>query len=197
MREMVKMVIVLTVLSSVSGGLLAAIRNNTQDRIDGQVLKFVKGPAIEKIMEGASNDPINDRFAVEVGDEEKFFFVGVFDGEPKVVAFESKGSGYGGDVGVMVGVNVETGKIHAVSVTTHNETPGLGARVETHTDFKNQFRDVAIGTQTKVRKDGGNITAMSGATITSRAVCTAVREAGDLYAEVKPQIKKQLSNFSG
>lgn len=126
MREMVKMVIVLTLLSSLSGGLLAAIRNNTQDRIDSQVLKFVKGPAIQRIMEGAANNPIADRFAIQIDDTKKNFFVGVFDGEPKVVAFETKGSGYGGDVGVMVAVNVETGKIRGVSVTTHNETPGLG-----------------------------------------------------------------------
>ncbi len=100
MREMIKIVIVLTLLSCCSGGLLAAIQNNTQDRIDNQVLKFVKGPAIEKIMEGASNNPINDRFSIQVDDEgEKNFFVGVFEGEPRVVAYETKGGGYGGDVG--------------------------------------------------------------------------------------------------
>ncbi len=197
MREMIKMVIVLTVLSSLSGGLLAAIRNNTQERIDSQVLKFVKGPAIQKILEGATNNPINDRFAIPVDEEEKNFFVGVFEGVPKVVAFETKGGGYGGDVGVMVAVDVKTGKIHGVSVTTHNETPGVGARVETHEDFKSQFKGVPIGTETKVKKDGGDITAMSGATITSRAVCTAVRRAGDLYEKAKPQIKQQLSSFSG
>ncbi len=197
MREMIKMVVVLTVLSTVSGGLLAAIRSGTQERIDSQVLKFVKGPAIEKIMEGASNNPIKDRFSLKAGEAEKNFFVGVFDGSPGVVAFETKGSGYGGDVGVMVAVNVETGKIHGVSVTTHNETPGVGARVETHEDFKNQFNGVPIGTETKVKKDGGGITAMAGATITSRAVCTAVRKAGDFYEKVKPKIKKKLSTFSG
>ncbi|HMA67775.1 MAG TPA: RnfABCDGE type electron transport complex subunit G [Desulfosalsimonadaceae bacterium] len=197
MREMVKMVLVLTILSSFSGGLLAAIRNNTQDRIDSQVLKFVKGPAIQKIMEGASNNPIQDRFALQVEGKEKNFFVGVFDGAPRVIAFETKGSGYGGDVGTMVAVNVKTGRIHGVSVTTHNETPGVGARVETHEDFKNQFRGIEIGTETKVKKDGGGITAMSGATITSRAVCTAVRKAGDLYNKVKPRIREQLSTFSG
>jgi len=197
MREMVKMVIVLTILSSFSGGLLAAIRNNTQDRIDSQVLKFVKGPAIQKILAGATNNPINDRFSIPVDDEEKNFFVGVFDGAPKIVAFETKGGGYGGDVGVMVAVNVETGKIHGVSVTTHNETPGLGAKVETDEDFKNQFVGVPLGTDTKVKKDGGDITSISGATITSRAFAAAVRKAGELYEKVKPQIKQKLSNFSG
>ncbi|MFO7839272.1 MAG: RnfABCDGE type electron transport complex subunit G [Desulfosalsimonadaceae bacterium] len=197
MREMVKMVLVLTILSSFSGGLLAAIRNNTQDRIDSQVLKFVKGPAIKKILEGASNNPIQDRFSLQVDGTERNFFVGVYEGEPGVVAFETKGSGYGGDVGTMVAVNVRTGKIHGVSVTTHNETPGVGARVETHEDFKKQFQGVEIGTETNVKKDGGDIIPMAGATITSRAVCTAVRRAGNLYNKVKPRIQKQLSTFSG
>jgi electron transport complex protein RnfG len=195
---MIKMVIVLTILSGFSGGLLAAIESSTEDRIEGQVLKFVKGPAIEKIMQGADNDPINDRFSLEVQGGEKNFFVGVYDGEPNVVAFETMGSGYGGDVGVMVAVNVETGEIRGVSVTTHNETPGLGALVETDEDFKNQFKGVAIGTETKLEKENGDIMAMSGATITSRAVCTAVRKAGDVYQKAKPQIQEKLSTvFSG
>jgi len=197
MREMIKMVIVLTILSGFSGGLLAAIESNTEQRIESQVLKFVKGPAIEKIMEGSDNDPINDRFAIDMQEESKNFFVGVFDGKPNVVAFETMGGGYGGDVGVMVAVNVETGDIHGVSVTTHNETPGLGARVETNEDFKNQFKGVEIGTDTKVKQAGGNISAMSGATVTSKAVCTAVRKAGDVYQQAKQQIKDKLSTFSG
>lgn len=197
MREMIKMVIVLTILSGFSGGLLAAIESNTEQRIESQVLKFVKGPAIEKIMEGSDNDPINDRFAIDMQEESKNFFVGVFDGKPNVVAFETMGGGYGGDVGVMVAVNVETGDIHGVSVTTHNETPGLGARVETNEDFKNQFKGVEIGTDTKVKQEGGNIAAMSGATVTSKAVCTAVRKAGDVYQQAKQQIKDKLSTFSG
>jgi len=197
MREMVKMVIVLTLLSSFSGGLLAAIRNNTQERIDSQVLKFVKGPAIQTIMEGADNNPIQDRFAIPVGETEKNFFVGVFEGKPNVVAFETKAGGYGGDVGVMVAVNVETGKIHGISVTTHNETPGLGARVETDADFKSQFDGVPVGTEIQVKKDGGDITALSGATITSRAVTRAVTKAGQLFEKVKPKIMEELSTFSG
>ena len=65
MREMIKMVVVLVILSSFSGGLLAAVRNSTKDKIELQQLTFVKGPAIKSILEGASNDPIVDRFNIE------------------------------------------------------------------------------------------------------------------------------------
>ena len=197
MREMIKMVIVLTVLASLSGGLLAAVKNNTQERIDSQVLKFVKGPAIVKILEGASNDPIQDRFPLTVNDEERNFFVAKYDGKPKTVAFETKASGYGGDMGVMVAFNIKTGEISGVSVTTHNETPGVGARVETASDFKNQFVGLPITAEPKVKKDGGDITAISGATITSRAVTKAVRKAGELYQAHKAKIKDKAQSFAG
>jgi electron transport complex protein RnfG len=188
---MVKMVIVLTILCSLSGGLLAAVKSGTEERIEGQVLKFVKGPAIEKIMEGAENNPIADRFSLMVGDKEVTFFVGVYNGDPSVVAFETKAGGYGGDMGVMVAVNVETGEIHGVDVTTHYETPGVGSLVETDQDFKEQFKGVEIGSNPTVGED---IQAMSGATITSKAVATAVRKAEGLYAEVKPQLKQKISS---
>ncbi len=42
MREMIKMLVVLTILATLSGGLLAAIRDNTKDRIENQVLEFVQ-----------------------------------------------------------------------------------------------------------------------------------------------------------
>ena len=80
MREMIQMVVVLTILSCVSGILLAAIESGTKEQIAYQQLKFVKGPAIRSILEGASNDPIVDRFKLKDGEIERDFFVGVFDG---------------------------------------------------------------------------------------------------------------------
>lgn len=197
MREMIKMVVVLVVLSSLSGGLLGALKNTTEERIDNQVLKFVKGPAIENILKEAGNDPVADRFSITVGEEEKNFFVGVYEGNPRAVAFETSAGGYGGDMGVMVGVDVETDEIIGISVTTHNETPGIGAAIETNEDFKKEFRGKPIIGDHKVKDDGGEITAMSGATITSRAACKAVTRAGDIYEQVKSQIKDQVKNFTG
>ncbi len=127
MREMIQMVVVLTILSCVSGGLLAYIKNGTKEQIEYQQLVFVKGPAIRAILEGSANDPITDRFKIEDGDTERSFFVGVFDGKADTVTFETSGKGFGGDIGVMVGVNIEDDNIVGVGVTTHSETPGIGA----------------------------------------------------------------------
>ncbi len=195
MREMIKMVVVLTILSFFSGGVLAYIRNNTQERIENQVLEFVKGPAIRAIFEGAGNNPIADRFTLKDGDVERTFFVGVFDGEPRGVAFETAGKGYGGDVGLMVGIDVKDNKLMGVGVTTHGETPGMGAKAKSDPSFTAQFMGLALEQPIAVTLDGGSISAISGATITSRAVSSAATDADKIYQKLKTQIADKLKEF--
>ena len=195
MREMIKMVVVLTILSFFSGGVLAYLRNSTQERIDNQVLEFVKGPAVRTIFEGAGNNPIADRFTIKDGDVERTFFIGIFDGEPRGVAFETSGKGYGGEVGLMVGINVKDKNLMGVGVTTHAETPGMGAKAKSDPSFAAQFKDQALGEPFKVTSDGGSINAISGATITSRAVSAAATDAGEIYQKLKSQIDDKLKGF--
>ncbi len=196
MREMIKMLIVLTILATLSGGLLAAIRDNTKDRIENQVLEFVKGPAIRSILKGATNDPIVDRFQIKDGDVERTIFVGVLDGEPRAVTFETSGKGYGGDVGLMVGIDTKDSKIIGVGVTTHAETPGMGAKAQTDPSFVAQFKELPLEGQVNVTGDGGSINAISGATITSRAVCSATNDALKIYENLKPQLADKLKEFN-
>ena len=195
MNEMIKMVVVLTILASVSGGLLAAVHDGTAAQIENQQLKFVKGPAIINILAGSENDPIADRFKLSVGDAEKSFFVGKFDGSANTVAFEGIGKGYGGDIGVMIGINLDEDKLVGVSVTTHSETPGLGAKSKEDPSFTAQFKGLSADDVVKVTNDGGVINAISGATITSRAVCDAVSKSLAAYKEIKPQINEQVKAF--
>ena len=195
MREMIKMVIVLTILSCFSGGVLAYLNNSTKGRIEVQVLEFVKGPAVRTIFEGAGNNPIADRFTLKDGDVERTFFVAVYDGEPSSIAFETFGKGYGGEVGVMVGINVKDDQLLGVGVTTHAETPGMGAKAKSDPSFVTQFKDLPATESVKVTSDGGSINAISGATITSRAVSAATTEAGDIYTKLKSQIDDQLKSF--
>jgi electron transport complex protein RnfG len=195
MREMIKMVIVLTILSCFSGGVLAYLRNSTQERIDNQVLEFVKGPAVRTILEGAGNNPIADRFTLKDGDVERTFFVAMYDGEPRGIAFETSGKGFGGDVGVMVGIDVKDDKLLGVGVTTHGETPGMGARAKTDPSFVSQFKGLPATKPFKVAADGGSINALSGATITSRAVSAATTDAGAIYQKLKSQIDDKLKGF--
>jgi electron transport complex protein RnfG len=193
MLELVKMIVVLTIISLASGGLLAALRDGTQERIDNQVLEFVKGPAVRQVFEGAANDPIAARFQLKDGNAVRNFFVGVFDGEAKGLALESSSSkGYKGDIGLIVAVDVKAEKLMGIGVTTHNETPGLGAKAKTDPKFSGQFKGAAATGSVKVTQDGGAINAISGATITSRAVCDAVTDALTVYERLKPQLAEKM-----
>ena len=196
MGEMIKMVVVLTILSSFSGGLLAAIKDNTAEQIENQQLAFVKGPAIKAILEGSENDPIVDRFKLMDGDVERSFFVGVFNGKPSAVCLEGEGKGFGGALGVMVGVNLEEGNLQGIGMTTHAETPGIGSLAATDEAFKAQFRGMAMADEFKVKGDGGQVDALSGATVTTRGVAVAVTDATQTFKRLKPQIEEQLKTFA-
>lgn len=193
MREMISMVVVLTCLTAVSGGLLAAIKDGTEKRIEEQVLKFAKAPAIAQIFTDVSNDPLTERFNVSADGVEVQVFPGKLADGSNAVAFETKGKGgYGGDVGLMVGINLENDQIIAVRVTTHSETPGLGSRAKDDPAFVSQYDGKSLDDKFGLKSENGSIDAMSGATITSRAVTLAAIQAQDLYKKLKPEIQKQI-----
>lgn len=197
MKEMIRMVVVLTILSSFSGGILAAVRNGTKDRIEFQQLKFEKAPAVRQILEGATNDPMKDRFKIATETGELSVFVGAFDGNPNTVVFEDYGKGFSGDIGLMVGVNLDDDSIIGVGVTTHSETPGVGSKAKTDPAFREQFKGLTLDGNCKIKSDGGDIDALSGATISSRGVCIAVEKAGAVYAALKPQIVEKVKAMAG
>jgi electron transport complex protein RnfG len=195
MREMIKLFLVIFIFSAVSGGLLTVLHGGTEARIEYQELKFVKGPTLVEILEGATNDPLVDRFKLVDGEQERDFYVGVFDGNPNIVAFETFGKGYEGEIGVIVGINVENDQILGIGVTTHSETPGVGSRAKTDPAFRSQFEELAFEDPVKLRADGGQMDAISGATLSSRGVCNAVDAAGEIYKRLKPSIVEKISSF--
>ncbi len=197
MREVFKMIIVLAILSSFSGGLLAALKDGTKEKIENQELELVKGPAIRSLLHGCSNDPVSDRIKINDENKDESIFVGVYDGRPTTIAFETIGTGFADKFGVMVAVNIENDKIIGVGITTHKETPGLGANAKDDPKFTAQFKNINVSTgDILLSKDGGHISALSGATITSRAVCTAVTNAGKKYIRLKSQFTEKLLSFS-
>ena len=195
MGEMIKMVVVLTVLSIVSGGSLSWLKDFTEPKIENQVMNLVKGPAIRQILDAADNDPVEDRFKIKDGDQERNVFVGVFDGTADTVVLESSANGYGDKIGMVVAINMGEGNLRGVAVTTSKETPGLGARAKDDPSFAAQFAGKPITDSFAVTTDGGQISALSGATITSRAVCTGVNKAIDTYKDLKPQLEEQIKGM--
>lgn len=192
MRDLVKLFVVVALFSAIAGGLLAKVKEATAEKIEIQQLTFVKGPTIDQILEGCSNKPLEDRFKIEDGDRSIDFFVGEFDGVRNTVAFETFGKGFSGDIGVMVAVNLDTDEIVGIGLTTHSETPGVGSKAKTDPGFADQFTGQAITEAFNVKADGGSVDAVSGATITSRGVCTAVVASADIYSRFKDEILKNI-----
>jgi electron transport complex protein RnfG len=96
--------------------------------------------------------------------------------------------GYSGRFWIMVGFEKD-GIISGTSVLEHKETPGLGDKMDRKkSDWSNQFvsKDMA-SFKLKVKKDGGDVDAITAATITSRAFCDAVERA---YEELQKVNKK-------
>jgi electron transport complex protein RnfG len=186
------MVVVLTVLTFVAGGLLAAVKSATELQIENQVLKFLKAPAINDIFPDATNDPVTDRFTVEAENMKLQVFQAKNPDGTNLVAFETKGGGFGGLMGLMVGINVETDKVEGMRMTTHAETPGIGSKAKDDPSFVSQFNGLSINDGFAFQTEGGSISAISGATVTSKGLLVAANKAKDIYTKLKPEIMKNL-----
>ena len=93
-------------------------------------------------------------------------------------AYEVTPGGFDNTITMMVGVDLQ-GNVLGISVVSHTETAGLGAVAAAATSAGEAFRSQFVGKSgsVSVSKDGGEIDAITGATITSRAVCAGVNAA--------------------
>lgn len=104
----------------------------------------------------------------------------VKEGAVSAVAFEVAERGYAGEIHLILGIGRD-GRILGVRTVRHNETPGLGDKIEAaKNDWITRFNGLSLDDppegQWKVKKDGGRFDQFSGATITPRAVVAAIRK---------------------
>ena len=188
------MVIVLVAICGCSGLVLSYTNQATRVQRENQLLKYVQGPSITAVLEGCEydNDPIQDRTTLAMGKDakgnpvEKNIYLAKKGGQVIAVAYGSTGSGYGGEIDVMVGISMD-GKLTGISVMTHSETPGLGARI-TETVFSDQFRGIELDAGVQLSNDGGTIDGISGASFSSKGVITAVNGAVEIFPKVKEEV---------
>ncbi len=88
-------------------------------------------------------------------------------------AFTAIGKGYGGDINILIGIN-NNFLIESINIISNTETPGLGTKI-TENFFTDQFKGLALE-DVNLTKNGGKVDAITGATISSKAVVDAVRE---------------------
>jgi electron transport complex protein RnfG len=176
------LLIVLTVITLAAGIALGYVYEWTKEPIArAQMAKQLE--AIEAVVKGYDNNPVLEKFKVRMPDgrDSLEFFPARLKGEMIGVAVKTKSSkGYSGDVWIMVGFNMQ-GDILNIVVMEHKETPGLGSKM-TEPSFLNQFfgRNPAE-MKLKLKKDGGAVDGITGATVTSRAFAEAVQAAYDTF----------------
>ncbi len=190
MSEIIKMIVVLTAISAAAALLLAGVNQGTQEQIKAQIRENEIGPALEEIFAWSTNNPLDDYKEMNLSalPEPIDVFPAFKDGELKALAFETQGKGFGGEIGVVLGIDVSEDTLAGIGITSHSETPGLGARIA-EPGFIANFQGLSMDGVVKVRADGGGVDAISGATISSRAVCTAISSGLELFNENRAEIE--------
>ena len=135
--------------------------------------------------------------SVEV-DGKTYNYYKAVDGDRLVgYAVESTVVGFGGPLSLIVGITPD-GVVYNTSVLSHSETPGLGAKCSTDEKFIGQWKGFnPAEKKLSVRKDGGDVDAITASTITSRAYTLAVENAvaavkaigGDVNAHTGASVK--------
>lgn len=130
------------------------------------------------------NDPLQDRIVVSdpelLGTQSTQVYRVRSNGEPVAVILNPVApNGYGGPIRLLVSVLAD-GTLGGVRVLGHQETPGLGDKIEeAKSDWIQTFAGKSLGNPPvdawKVRRDGGAFDQFTGATITPRAIVQAVR----------------------
>ncbi len=174
------MVIVLTVIGLVAALALGFTYAKTRPEIEA-ASKKKQEKIIREVLDGSlfDNDPLAEKYTVEGFDGLELYpakqggqRVGV-----AVKTFSPKG--YSGNIWIMVGFRPD-GTINRTAVIEHKETPGLGTKMDTA--WKNQFNDKHPERNAlRVRQDGGEIDAITAATISSRAFSEAVQKAYEAF----------------
>ncbi len=182
------MVVALLVIAAVSGGVLGLVYGMTKDTI-AKVDQKKNEAAIQAVL------PLEGEITYKA-DTLKYNYEGVDLTFPCNLAYDANGTfkgaavktsegGFGGKIDMMVGFAAD-GIIKGTSVLSHAETPGLGANMTGK--FKDQFVDKNPASyKLTVTKDGGDVDAITAATITSRAFSKAVDKAYQAFEANKAQ----------
>ena len=183
------MVLVLTGVAVVMGGILAYVNHLTEGPIAEQKTKAL-ADGIKTVMcvsdlKVSQTDTVRQNDAK--GKELTYIIYQTKDakGQDLGAAVESTTGGFGGDLKVLVGFDPD-GKILGYTLLEHAETPGLGAKADKW--FQKGEKGDIIGKVPQdpltVSKDGGQVDAITASTITSRAFLLAVYNAYNAYMDI-------------
>lgn len=184
-KGMIKTGLFLLIVSAISGLLLAYSESITKPIITENQLNTEKN---------AQNNILPSHSFVDFKDDSnsnaKSFKIG-FDENKKVTGavFKVSPRGFGGPIVTLVGINTE-GRVTGYKILSLSETPGLGSKLtsEKFTENLKTLLSINSNPRFKVKKDGGDVDAVTAATISSRAFCLGLSEAQETFKEYKDKI---------
>ena len=171
MKYILKLALTLLLITAVVAGLLGFVNLLTEDKIAENTAKKAN-EAMTAVL------PADEYSKLEVVADD---ITEIYKADDKGYVVRLNANGFGGAIDLMVGIDLE-GKVTGISVISHSETASLGAEC-TRADWQSQFVGTAGSLQ--VTKDGGTVDALTGATVTSRAVTEAVNRAVEFVKEVQ------------
>lgn len=215
MKEIFKLTLALGSVCLVASGVLAFSYYKTIDR-QKVAAKDERTKALRQVLPDFTNNPLQNKITVTHKNTSVTFFRALKNGE--LIGLVARGvtqKGYGGTIKLLIGLTPK-GDIRKIVTTQHQETPGLGTKALVRkasktigdvfsedkgkskkasippNEYLDQYEKFSLAESRifKVNKNGGEIDAVSGATITSSAVADAVSKVSRAFAHNKSKIIK-------
>ena len=175
------MVIVLTLIACISSLSLTWVNKITQTAIQASKDNAEISAIREVLPVDFDNNPFEEK--TEIGEDNLELYPGRTDGKITSFAIKSFSNlGFGGRIDIIVGFYLD-GTINTYHVVSHKETPGLGTKAW-ESPFIDQFQDFSLKKQNiDIKQDGGDIDAVTSATISSRAITDAIKRAYETFVK--------------
>jgi electron transport complex protein RnfG len=195
--------LILSVFAVATTAVLALTHERTRSRIACNQQTALQ-TSLRAVMPAARHDNVLRRDFIRVSDDRlggdsQRVYRARKNGDPAGVVMEvTAPDGYGGPIDLLVGVDAN-GHVTGVRVVPpHNETPGLGDKIETgKSDWIYSFEGKSLNNPEPdgwaVQKDGGEFDSFTGATITPRAIIGAVHEALRYHAQHRAALHQQAA----
>jgi len=184
------MILSLALISMTMSASLAFVYLKTKGPIAASALQKEMN-AIEVVLPEFDSDPLSDMKTVD----DVVIYTVAMNGQPAGYAIKTySDNGFGGRIEIMAGF-MPDGSINGISVLQQKETPGLGTKMS-EPGFYTQFLGKNPSQyKLRVKKDGGDVDAITAATISSRAYCDALQRAFDALVKINDSLTVTLSEL--
>ena len=183
--NMIITLLVITLIAGVSLGLIndLTVGPKAQAKLERKI------SALKNVLPEFNNNPVDDIRLIKsdlAKDSIEIYTAFLNKKQTGIAIVSSSEKGYSGLIKIMVGFNPD-GVIKNITVLEQKETPGLGTKMKGE-KFIRQFRGKHPSNfNLKVKKDQGEVDALTGATITTRAFTEATQMAYDVFVENQSQ----------